>query len=496
MKGKAFISLFLTVIIVFLAGCNTEVTEADGNNESKKSKEAEVESVKTEEKEQSTASEGEELEEDIEEDLKETPDEQVLEEKESTEDETNENQEEYSIGDYDIVLGGEMVETEDVIQINGESNLIPGARVIGEVSVGEEEYFADSTELVQEDGSFHLEIPHHDLKKETKVEVKFHFDGHQDDAIIRHYGDRGQELTGPYIYKHEGEVGGGSPQNIYQMAKVETTFMPGDELAVRQFKEPDWYSIPEDMGDPRVWMEVLEINNDEDYFYLHGKSNLLEGSKLRGKYAGSNDETSVKPDGSFDMMFEYEYKEDASFVIEFDPSYYAQWNIIEETYGAKGQKLVGNLVEKNKYNDNQSILIEEKLESTEINVPDNVELKIDGPEVTMLVPDHLLFDFDEFELKKESKNLLAEIAETLETFDKDIDIEISGHTDNVGDSKYNLELSEKRAEEVKAYLMEQGELSEANMTTVGHGETKPISSNDNEKGQGKNRRVEIVINLR
>ncbi|WP_231889814.1 OmpA family protein [Oceanobacillus sp. Castelsardo] len=494
MKGKVFITLFLTMLIIFLTGCNSEGTETSGDRESKEVEKESVEAEETNATEELPEKEKEEVDENLEKVTKEPEKEMDKESENETED--NENDIDQSIGDYHIVLGGEMVETEDAIQIHGKSNLIPGARVIGEVSVGEEEYFADSTELVQEDGSFYLEIPHHDLKKETKVEVKFHFDGHQDDAIIRHYGDRGQELTGPYIYKHEGEVGGGSPQNIYQMAKVETTFVPGEELAVRQFKEPDWHPTPEDMGDPRVWMEVLEINNDEAYFYLHGKSNLLEGSKLRGKYAGSNAEASVKPDGSFDMMFEYEYKEDASFVIEFDPAHWSQWNIIEETYGAKGQKLVGNLVEKNKYNDNQSIVIEEKLESTEISVPDNVELKIDGPEVTMLVPDHLLFDFDEFELKEESKNLLAEIGKTLQTFDKDIEIEISGHTDNVGDSKYNQELSEKRAEEVKAYLMDQGELSEANMTTVGHGETKPISSNENEKGQAKNRRVEIIINLR
>jgi len=512
MRVKLFLFLFLMFIILFIAGCNSESTDVNAGQETaaesaETEKETEVEDepeesdleAETEEIESNTDEQdsgGSEAEE-SETGEKESTDEKSRENKENDEKPINDEEETaHSIGDYNVFLGGEMVETEDKIIIEGESNLLPDARIIGEVSVGEDEYFADTTEPIQEDGSFYMEIPHHDFDKETKVTVKFHFDGHQEDEIIRHYGDRGKELAGPYIYKHKGEVGDGSPQNIYQMAKVETTFIPGEELAVRQFKEPDWYEIPDDMGDPRVWMEVAEITNDHEYFYLHGKSNLLEGSKLKGKYAGESDETSVKPDGSFDMMFEYEYKENEPFVIEFDPSHYSQWNIIEETYGSHGQQLVGNLVVKNPYNDNQSIIIEEQLESTEISVPDNVELEIDDTEVMMLVPDDLLFDFDEYKLKKESKNLLNEIGETLQAFDHDIEIEISGHTDDVGDEGYNQELSEKRAEEVKDFLMEQEALSEANITTFGHGETKPIVSNDTEKGQEKNRRVEIVINLK
>src|SRR5699024_2733350 len=57
----------------------------------------------------------------------------------------------------------------------------------------------------------------------------------------------------------------------------------------------------------------------------------------------NRDTTRVKPDGSFDFKFDYEYLEDRDFVITFKPSG-NQWNEIEEAYGATGQKLVGNLV--------------------------------------------------------------------------------------------------------------------------------------------------------
>ena len=84
----------------------------------------------------------------------------------------------------------------------------------------------------------------------------------------------------------------------------------------------------------------------------------------------------------------------------------SQWNIMEETYGEKGQKLVGDLVVQDKYSEKLYIEVEEMFQSTEIKVPDNVELKIEGTEVMMLLPDHLLFDFDQYALKEESKKCI------------------------------------------------------------------------------------------
>lgn len=184
-------------------------------------------------------------------------------------------------------------------------------------------------------------------------------------------------------------------------------------------------------------------------------------------------------------------------MIEFDPSDF-QWNIVEETYGAKGQKLVGNLVETNKFNNKQFIQYEVELQSREIDVPENVDLEIDGSEVTMLVPDDILFDFDKYDLKDDAKETLEEISETLQnSFNKkELNITINGHTDNIGSKQYNEKLSKQRADEVKKYL--ESLLQDSNITfkTEGYGDTKPIASNDTEEGQAKNRRVEIVIDLK
>src|SRR5699024_2199010 len=146
------------------------------------------------------------------------------------------------------------------------------------------------------------------------------------------------------------------------------TFDPSEEKSVRQFKEPDWYEVPDDMGDPSVWMEVEEVTNEDEYYYVHGRSNLIEGSilSLDHKY-----KTKVMPDGSFDFKFPYEYREDEPFVIQFKPNHWSQWNVIKETYGAEGQKFVGDLVEVNKHGDDQYIELEVKRESQEIDVPDN-----------------------------------------------------------------------------------------------------------------------------
>lgn len=73
---------------------------------------------------------------------------------------------------------------------------------------------------------------------------------------------------------------------------------------------------------------------------------------------------------------------------------------------------------------------------------------------------------------------------------KDIKIEVSGHTDNEGNPQANQELSEKRAQAVKTYLVNKG-ISASRITTKGYGATQPIASNDTANGRAKNRRTEI-----
>jgi OOP family OmpA-OmpF porin len=69
---------------------------------------------------------------------------------------------------------------------------------------------------------------------------------------------------------------------------------------------------------------------------------------------------------------------------------------------------------------------------------------------------------------------------------------IEGHTDNIGGAQFNLELSRKRAEAVKRWLVDKAGIGEVRLTTVGYGLSRPIADNSMDEGRAKNRRVELV----
>ena len=76
----------------------------------------------------------------------------------------------------------------------------------------------------------------------------------------------------------------------------------------------------------------------------------------------------------------------------------------------------------------------------------------------------------------------------------DVKIEISGHTDNVGKREYNVDLSTRRAESVRQYLIGKGVKAER-ITTRGAGPDEPIADNGNAKSRAKNRRIEFKLVL-
>ena len=71
-------------------------------------------------------------------------------------------------------------------------------------------------------------------------------------------------------------------------------------------------------------------------------------------------------------------------------------------------------------------------------------------------------------------------------------LEIEGHTDSVGSDALNQSLSERRAEAVRGYLIQQG-VPTASVTAVGFGKARPVASNDTAEGRQLNRRVELVV---
>ena len=73
-----------------------------------------------------------------------------------------------------------------------------------------------------------------------------------------------------------------------------------------------------------------------------------------------------------------------------------------------------------------------------------------------------------------------------------MNIEIAGHTDNVGDEAGNLRLSKARAEAVREYLINH-KVRKDRVTAKGYGQTIPIADNSTEEGRFKNRRTEVRI---
>jgi outer membrane protein OmpA-like peptidoglycan-associated protein/tetratricopeptide (TPR) repeat protein len=104
---------------------------------------------------------------------------------------------------------------------------------------------------------------------------------------------------------------------------------------------------------------------------------------------------------------------------------------------------------------------------------------------------NIFFDVNKFDLKKESDSELGKLVAFLKNSPA-IKIEISGHTDNTGDKKANLILSENRAKAVYDYLIKQGIVA-TRLTYKGYGDTKSIADNNSETGRAQNRRTEFTI---
>ena len=103
----------------------------------------------------------------------------------------------------------------------------------------------------------------------------------------------------------------------------------------------------------------------------------------------------------------------------------------------------------------------------------------------------LLFETDRAELKGGTANHLDKLAQFLNRH-PDRNVIIEGYTDNIGSEDYNFDLSQRRAESVRGYLMSQG-IDTSRMSASGKGEGSPVASNNDATGRQMNRRVEVVI---
>ena len=120
-----------------------------------------------------------------------------------------------------------------------------------------------------------------------------------------------------------------------------------------------------------------------------------------------------------------------------------------------------------------------------------VVLKEEEKEVMKKAFDNLEFETGKDIIKPSSYAGLNELANLMVTYPT-WKLRISGHTDNVGKRELNVQLSKKRSEAVKKYLMQKG-LSADKFEVLYFGPDKPIAPNDTEEGRARNRRVEMLI---
>ncbi len=114
------------------------------------------------------------------------------------------------------------------------------------------------------------------------------------------------------------------------------------------------------------------------------------------------------------------------------------------------------------------------------------------------LPENILFDFDKSDIRPNAKPTLQKLSVLLKNYQSSPVI-INGHTDSKGSDEYNQSLSERRAEAVKNYVVQNFGINGDRLTPKGLGKTQPIAPNskpdgsDDPEGRQKNRRVEVLI---
>lgn len=113
-------------------------------------------------------------------------------------------------------------------------------------------------------------------------------------------------------------------------------------------------------------------------------------------------------------------------------------------------------------------------------------------EVT-LTDEAVKFGFNSSSLSPEAKAALDAFAARVKAENKNVYIEVQGHTDSVGSESYNLKLGQERADSVLRYLNMQHGIPLHRLNAVSYGEFKPVADNKTSSGRAQNRRVTLVV---
>ena len=137
------------------------------------------------------------------------------------------------------------------------------------------------------------------------------------------------------------------------------------------------------------------------------------------------------------------------------------------------------------YMDVQEAKLRQKLEGSGVSVTRN------GENIILNMPGNVTFDTDSTQVKSSFRSVLDSVSEVLKEYDSTM-LQIAGHTDSTGGDRYNLLLSQQRAQAVADVLSGYG-VQAVRMDVVGFGETQPIADNGSASGRQQNRRVELTL---
>jgi outer membrane protein OmpA-like peptidoglycan-associated protein len=110
----------------------------------------------------------------------------------------------------------------------------------------------------------------------------------------------------------------------------------------------------------------------------------------------------------------------------------------------------------------------------------------------VLSDDSVKFPVDGSQLSPEATTRLTDLATKLKGENKNVYLEIQGHTDSTGSKDLNKRLGEERAEAVRLYMNQQG-VALNRMATISYGDSSPVASNKTREGRAQNRRVVVVV---
>jgi outer membrane protein OmpA-like peptidoglycan-associated protein len=121
----------------------------------------------------------------------------------------------------------------------------------------------------------------------------------------------------------------------------------------------------------------------------------------------------------------------------------------------------------------------------------NVGIVNNGQNLVVTLPQDILFATNSTSVSGAAQSDLSTLAGSINGYPNST-VNVVGHTDNVGDATFNLDLSQRRAQSVTSVLINAG-VSPTRIRSIGRGEDAPVATNQTSEGRQQNRRVEIII---